>query len=160
MINPSTLIGILVDDLRSVPGIVRHLKDDPERIFEYTDVAPRQSSLQRAIYEMRSPGVMIAYEGTSSSNEGILSHSVSLYIRARDSAGANVGTYAALIAEIYNARPLRLDGQKLFCSEWRPEIRQLAVPDAQRIHDEEGNLDIFQMVTRFEEDFDNDGLNG
>jgi hypothetical protein len=151
VINPSVLIGRLVQELQDTPKILRHLENKPDRIRPYVDSPPQKSSLSREIYKMPVPSLLVAYMGTAPvGDEEKLAHSISVYVRARDSDNPKDATYASIITDIYNAIPVT-SGIPLFSLNLTDDVEAMSIPTAQRIHDDEGSIDIFEIVTSVEE---------
>jgi hypothetical protein len=157
VINPSLLVDKLVDALRDCPEVVRNVGNDPMRIKKYTDNPPYSSSLSRGIYLAETPSVLIAYQGTAIGPNGEVTHNFSLYLRARDAEDPSIPTFADLVTSIFNATPATGDGLRLIDMELTDDVLPIEPPATDRIHDEEGRLDIFQMVTSITEKWDNFG---
>jgi hypothetical protein len=157
MINPDLIVDKLVEALRSTPAVVRNVGNEPKNIFKYVDNPPYSSSLSRAIYLAPVPSVLVAWQGTAIDADGAVRHNLSMFLRARDAQDPSVSTFADLATAIFNAQPADGDGQRLIDIELTSDILPIEPPAIDRIHDEEGRLDIFQMVTSVTEKWDNFG---
>jgi hypothetical protein len=85
LINPAEIVDSLVDLLRDIPELVDEVGGDEERIFAYHDRYPKKVSLEVARYQMLSPGVMVAYQGTAPGSFGgfeVWRHEFSITLRA------------------------------------------------------------------------------
>lgn len=158
MINPQILINEIIKHLRDTPQVLRHLDHDPSRVASYVDAPPAKSSLSREIFQMRVPSLLVAYMGTNPDQDEKIFHSVSIYIRANDSDNPEVSSFASLITDIYNAVPTQAGGQNLFSLVLTNDVEPMTIPAAQRIHDEEGSIDIFELVTRIQETWANNNF--
>lgn len=152
MVNPSLIVNALVEQIQKIPAVVTQLTGDVTRIYAYQDSPPQKSSLSRAIYEMTSPSVMVAWMGTSPTTGMTLwGHEVSIYVRGDDSTyGNNQPTFANLVTAIINGIPQGSE-QSMLNLEVLDYVLPMDVPTIRRIHDDEGTIDLFEIVTRFEE---------
>lgn len=158
MINPSILVDAIVAALRDTPEVVRNVGNDPQRITKYTDNPPYSSSLSRGIYLAPTPSVLVAYQGTQTSTaDGAVTHTFNLFLRAQDPQDPQVPSFADLVTSIFNAMPTTGEGLRLIDMELTDGVLPMEPPSTDRIHDEEGRLDIFQMTTSITEKWDNFG---
>lgn len=157
MLNPSEIVDSLVTALQTIEPLVDELNGEPDRIYAYRDAPPRSGSLSQGIFRMKSPGVMVAWNGTSAGAEaGPWAHSISLFVRARDYPFGNIPSYANVITLIVNGLVTSEGGQqKLLDARIHPLCDPMQVPTIERIHDEEGTIDIFEISTTFNEIGDN-----
>ena len=158
MINPSDIVNQLVAALQAIPQLVAQLGGSASNIYPYKDSPPQESSLSRAIYEMTSPSVMVAWMGSNPSGQeglGLFSHAVSLYVRADDATTApGTPTFANVITAIVNGTPTGWTDRLLMSSWFGNRLEPMEVPTIRRIHDEEGTIDLFELATQFTETFD------
>ncbi len=96
MIDSSVLVDNLVAALRDIPDLVVEMNGDPDRIFAYHDEYPKKVSLAHAIHTMPAPSVMAAWQGTAPGSFGgfdVWKHSVTLYLRARETSDGDLPTF-------------------------------------------------------------------
>lgn len=68
MKNPGVLLDAIVSQLRLVPGLVSEMGGDSSRISAYYDSHPRSISVNRAILDMRTPEILVIYDGFAPGN--------------------------------------------------------------------------------------------
>jgi hypothetical protein len=145
MIDPSELVGNLVDVLRDIPDLVAEL-GGAERIFAYHDSFPERSSLVHAIHTMPLPSIMAVWQGTGPGSFGgfdVWKHNVTLFLRANGTA------YYRLFRLAVKGVPQSF-GQPVFNATIHPGCNPMDVPMIQRQTDAEG-LDYFEVPLSFVE---------
>jgi hypothetical protein len=156
MLEPNLLVDRLVELLQATPEVVRLIGNRPDWIQGYRDSPPQSCSLSQAIFEMSAPGILVAWMGSSTPNE-LYAHNLSIYVRAADAAYPGAATYSQLVAAIINAKPTN-QSQPLRNLELFPGlVEPMSVPSIQRIHDDDGTMDLFELNTTIPETFDNYG---
>jgi hypothetical protein len=154
MINPAEIIDALVSLLRDIPELVDEVGGDPERIFAYHDRYPRNVSLEMARYEMPSPSVMVAYQGTGPGSFGtseVWKHEISISLRAREEAdeGAAPAGYYRLFRLITKGVPASVN-QSLNNATVHASCQPMDTPAMRRQTDAAG-VDYFEIAMSFTE---------
>jgi len=99
MLQPSTITAAIVTALRGIPALVVAMGGDATRITAYDDAIPGNTNLREAILAMKSPSVLVVWQGTMPGRRGIAevwAHEFMLVLRAGDIAAG----YAALVKTI------------------------------------------------------------
>ncbi len=153
MIDTSELVNNLVASLRDIPDLVTEMGGDPDRIYAYHDQYPKKSSLAFAIHQMRSPSIMVAWQGSAPGNFGgsdVWKHQVSLFLRARETFDGDPPTaYYRLFRLITKGVPASAGGPMINATV-HPSCYPMDVPSIQRATDAEG-LDYFEVNMTFTE---------
>lgn len=154
MIDSSVLVDNLVAALRDIPDLVVEMNGDPDRIFAYHDEYPKKVSLAHAIHTMPAPSVMAAWQGTAPGSFGgfdVWKHSVTLYLRARETSDGDLPTfYYRIFRLLTKGVPTSGDGQPLLNLQIHPSCHPMDLPLIQRQTDAEG-LDYFEVPMTFTE---------
>jgi hypothetical protein len=89
LIDASALVDSVVEYLRDIPELVSAMGGDEERIYAYHDRYPEHVSIDQARYEMTSPGIMVAWNGTYPGGGGFEAwqHELNLTLRAQTESG-------------------------------------------------------------------------
>ena len=105
MTDLAILAAAIVAKLQAIPGVVTELSGDAGRVFAYEDEYPTSLNLQRAIYEMPDPAVMVVWNGTGPTGQRyeVWAHRFSLMLKAANK-------FTALCAAISNGIPAGGDG--------------------------------------------------
>lgn len=80
MVNPSEIVSSLVSLLKTIPDLVELLGNNSERIYAYLDIYPQNVNLQKAVHDMESPSVMVAYQDWGIEGGPIIHH-LTIYMR-------------------------------------------------------------------------------
>ena len=84
-VNPEDIVGALVTLLRDIPDLVTAMGGDATKIYAYLDRYPTNVSLEMAKYQMPSPGIMVAWQGSGPGSFGgfeAWKHEISIFCRA------------------------------------------------------------------------------
>lgn len=84
MIKPTDIADALVALLRAIPDLVDEMGGDEQRISAYPDVYPYNVDLQKAVHDMPSPSILIAYRdwGEGSMGKGQpINHLLTIFLR-------------------------------------------------------------------------------
>lgn len=65
MIDPQTLLGLIVTKLKTIPALVTELGNDATAIRGFIDSYPAKTSLDLEIETAEVPSIIVAYQGTS-----------------------------------------------------------------------------------------------
>lgn len=157
MQNPAHIVNLIVERLRAIPAVVQCCGSNANRIYAYRDAPPDHSSLSRAIYQMISPGVMVAWMGSGPITEeslGMFGHDISIFVCAEDNtAGGHEPTYANLITAILNGKATD-DPNRWISMNLTPDLELMTIPTIRRINDDVGEHDRFEISTRINETTD------
>lgn len=154
LINPAEIVDALVDLLRDIPDLVEAVGDDPERIFAYHDRYPKNVSLDKARYELPSPGIMVAYQGTAPGSFGgfeVWRHEISLTLRAAEEPdkGEPPAGYYQLFRLIVKGIPAG-KGVPMNNLTVHPSCHPMDTPTMRRQTDAAG-IDYFEVLLSFTE---------
>ncbi len=152
MINPAELVDNLVAMLRAIPELVAEIDGDPERIYAYHDHYPKKVSLAHAIHAMPAPAIMAVWQGTAPGAFGgvdVWKHSVTLYLRARETVAGDPPAYYRLFRLITKGVPAGAEVPMLNATV-HPSCYPMDLPLIQRQTDAEG-LDYFEVPITFTE---------
>lgn len=105
MRNSGDLITAIVTKLKAITGVITEMGGDNSRIFAYEDEFPTSLNLQKAIYEMPDPAIMVIWNGTgpTGARYEVWAHRFSLALKAANK-------FSALCAAISNGVPTGGDG--------------------------------------------------
>lgn len=149
MINPGTLVDALVAKLRAIPELVTEMNGDAARIRAYHYRYPKQASLARALYELDSPAVLVAWRGVEPGRFGrgeVWQHRFSLFVRSREILDNEPSTagYYRIIELLSNGVPTGGDGQRMLDTVIDPACYPMDVPRVITASDVEG-VDYFEV---------------
>lgn len=157
MIKPDDLLDNLVAALQAVPDLVRAMGSEADRIFAYKDVYPVSNSLRDAIMTLRSPSIMVAWNGASLAGEiQRWRHRIGIYVRAglevaedpEDDDVTPLG-FNGICYHLWNGRktssdlPIKYLTIHASCNPMNPA-------EITRVVDEQG-IDYFEFATSFDE---------
>ncbi len=153
MIDPSVVVNNFVALLRDIPDLVAEMNGDPDRIYAYHDQYPKRVSLTKALHEMPSPAIMIAWMGTSPGSFGgveVWKHQITVYMRARETFdGDGPTSYYRLFRLLTKGVPAAT-GIEMLNATVHPSCQSMELPLIQRQPDAEG-LDYFEAPITFTE---------
>lgn len=153
MIDASAIVNNLVALLRDIPELSVEMDGDLERIYAYHDQYPKRASLANAIHTMPAPGIMAAWQGTTSGSFGgvdVWKHQVTLFLRSRETFdGDPPSGYYRLFRLITKGVPAAA-GVPMLNATVHPSCYPMDIPSIQRATDAEG-LDYFELNISFVE---------
>jgi hypothetical protein len=101
MLNPKDVLDDLVNLLKAMPDLVTAMDGDADKIYAFNSEYPLGVNFQKALYEMKSPGIMVRYRSPGNASVGYkFSHSLSIYLKPQ--AG---DTYEDLFNALMNETP-------------------------------------------------------
>lgn len=148
MINQGILVEAIITKLRAIDDLVA-LFGGENRISPYHYRVPRENSLARALHEMPTGGLLVAYRGTdpigSREAEG-WRHQFSIYIRSGRVAEDDDVTagYYKIIEFLTNGVPAGGDGQRMLYTEIHPNCHSMDLPRIIGLSDVEA-VDFFEF---------------
>jgi hypothetical protein len=114
VISPVDLVDGLVTAMQDVADLVTAMGGDEDLIYAYHDRYPTQTSLKKALYEMKSPSVMVVWMGLM--NEGGTDpwkHKIMIALRAPCEADdATFVGYNGLLKLIWNGKKNTSDAEE------------------------------------------------
>ena len=153
MINAAEITNSLVALLRDIPELVEEMGGDGERIFPYHDLYPKRVSLALAIYQMPSPGIMVAWQGGGLGSFGgfeAYKHRFSIYLRAGENFADDPPTaYYRLLRLILKGIPAS-GSQPISNTTVHSSCHPMEVAEWSRQTDSEG-IDYFEVAVTFTE---------
>jgi hypothetical protein len=157
VVNPAEIIDSLVELLRKITDLVAEVANDDQRIFAYHDRYPNNVSLEMARYEMPSPSVMVAYQGTAPGGFGGIEawrHEFSISLRAKDEPGYETpDAYYRLFRLIVKGVPVG-ESQPMENLTVHSSCNPMDTPTMRRQTDQAG-VDFFEISVSFTEMGDN-----
>lgn len=153
MINGAEIVDNLVELLRDIPDLVEEMNGDEERIYAYHDRYPKNVSLDQARYQMLSPSIMVAYQGTAPGGFGgfeVWKHELSLTLRSREEPDNETpAAYYRLFRLIVKGIPAS-GSQPLNNSTVHTSCQPMDTPAMRRASDANG-VDYFEVGMSFTE---------
>ncbi len=161
MINPGVLLEALVAALRGIAELVQEMDGDVERIRGHYDAYPTQASLARAVYDMKAPGILVAYRGYGYQTGRYGSawmHSFSIFAKCRrTNPGDPAGTQHRALQLLVEGVPAG-SGKRLLDTEVHDSCLSMELPVCTRqtqVIDALGNMqDYWEFKTAFPEKSD------
>ena len=89
MLNPDPVIDTIVQTLQSIPDVVALMGGNPQQIAAHHDFYGEDYRLAEALFKMRPPAVLVAYDGSLGGNfDGatVFKHRFLLYMRLANQA--------------------------------------------------------------------------
>lgn len=110
MLDPTPIIETLVEVFQSIPALVSAI-GSPDNIQGHHDYYGLEPALDKAIYEMSAPGILICFESQVVGNPGsmeLFRYHFSAYIRVGSQAGqANPISHATIWTLMMNSGPVQ-----------------------------------------------------
>lgn len=156
MIDPSELVDNLVSALQDIGDLVAAVNGEADRICAYHDRYPDKTSLEQAIYEMRQPGIMVVWTGSSPGSRGEFEawkHDISIILRARpEAAYEEKYTYYSLFRSIWTGKadPDDTEEVPLRYKSIHESCDPMDTPTIRRQTDAAG-IDYFEVLISFTE---------
>jgi hypothetical protein len=157
MLNPATLTDAIVTAFQSIPELVTAMGGDPTAIYAHHFLNGVESTLTSSIYEMKSPSILVVYQGTLGGNfDGytVFKHQVTVFVRSANVAqqSSPVG-YETLVWMMLN-KPVLGGSSNIRQANVIPEVDIMDNPSVSHMTDESGN-DFFKVDTTWPEIGDN-----
>lgn len=146
MIDATVLLDNFVALLRDIPDLVNLVGGDPIRISAYHDNYPDEESVERAVREMRAPGILVEFTATEPGSFGgmdVWTHTLTAHIRASG------GQYYAIQRQMIKGVPSSV-GLPMNAVTVHPQCYPMGRTTFLRRTDAEG-LDYFAMTIPFTE---------
>lgn len=142
MLNPQPLVDAFVAALQSIQPLVEAMNGNAQNIYASHYIYGSEQSLQREIYQMTSPSILVVWEGAKGGNfdaTTLLKDSVAAYVRMANQGGqvAPVGfeqLWYLIANSPINGTTLNIRFLHLVPGKW--EIPD--TPSAQQLTDPEG----------------------
>jgi hypothetical protein len=153
MLNPSLIVDAVVSTLQTIPPLVTAMNGDPTRIAAFHYLYGPNVPLEKAIYEMLAPSILIVFDKTQPGNFNgctIWKQHICGYVRAANTA-ANVApvSYEQLWWLIVNS-PVNGGTQNIRSVNVLPRLQIMDTPSITRGADADG-IDWFRFNFVFPE---------
>lgn len=162
MINTDLLVNAVVSTLQTIPDLVTALNGDPTRIFPYHYIYGIDAPLETALYEVKPPCIMVAWENTLPGDfDGttLWKHTVNVYMRTGNQALASPPITPAylwwmIINLGVNSTAVNIRYTQILKSGSTPLVDIMDTPAIEHMKDENG-MDFFIGRCTFPELGDN-----
>lgn len=89
MLDPDLVVGSVVSAFRSIPSVVSQMGDDPAAISSHSYLAGEENTLNRVVWQMRVPSILVAYTSALWGNfagDLLWKHGVTVWYRVKNAA--------------------------------------------------------------------------
>lgn len=152
MVSVIELMQAMAVTFTNIPELVA-LLENPAPVTAYIDENPTRNSVSKAIYQMPSGSLLLAWSGTSMDIEAetmlAWTHAIQVYIRA-----SRGGSALAVIDALVDGIPVPGDGLRWRYCPLISGVLPTVVTDMARLIDEEG-IDYYVVSTATQETGDN-----
>jgi hypothetical protein len=93
MLDPDLVLSAVIEAFQSIPALVLQMAGDPDNIIGHTYAYGAENSLLKAVYEMVTPSVLVAYLDVLGGNfdgQTIWKHRLEAYIRPNNAGMSEV----------------------------------------------------------------------